>query len=146
MLDVMFFTPSFLFAWNPVDSVVLNRVFNYQRNYAHQVDGFDNNVYLKYAFFTDRRNPTLFLIPNMYTIAESDRTYIGESYCRMHINDLNDYELRRQVSLGNIAHYSKALPTALELLTPNLYNVCLSSNTYCLLSTAPTNAITDTRR
>ena len=125
MLGVMFFTPSFLFARNPVDSVVLNRVFNYQRNYAHQVDGFDNNVYLKYAFFTDRRNPTLFLIPNMYTIAEGDRTYIGESYCRMHINNLNDYELRRQVSVGNIAHYSKALPTALELLTPNLYNVCL---------------------
>jgi len=125
MLGVMVFTPSFLYAQHDKDSVLLNRVFGYKRNYAHHVEGFDNNVYLKYMFVTDRRNPTLWLIPHMYTLADGPRAYVGESYCRISFHDLNDYTLKRQVSVGNIAHYRKALPTILELLTPNLYNVCL---------------------
>ena len=125
ILGVICFTPSFLFAGDALDSLLLNRVFNYQRNYAHHVEGYQSNVYLKYSFFTDKRNFTLFLIPHMYSIAQGDRAYVGESYCRMMYNDLNDYEMKRQVSVGNIAHYGKALPTVLELLTPNLYNVCL---------------------
>lgn len=125
ILGVICFTPSFLFARDTLDSVLLNRVFDYQRNYAHHVEGYQSNVYLKYSFFTDKRNFTLFLIPHMYSIAQGDRAYVGESYCRMTFKDLNDYEMKRQVSVGNIAHYGKALPTVLELLTPNLYNVCL---------------------
>ena len=125
MLGVICFTPGFLYAEENADSLLVSRVFDYQRNYAYCVEGYENNVYLKYSFFTDKRNFTLFLIPHMYSIAKGDRAYVGESYCRMIYKDLNDYELKRQVSVGNIAHYSKALPTVLELLTPNLYNVCL---------------------
>lgn len=125
MLGVICFTPGFLYAEENADSLLVSRVFDYQRNYAYCVEGYENNVYLKYSFFTDKRNFTLFLIPHMYSIAKGDRAYVGESYCRMIYKDLNDYELKRHVSVGNIAHYSKALPTVLELLTPNLYNVCL---------------------
>ena len=125
MLGVICFTPGFLYAEENADSLLVSRVFDYQRNYAYCVEGYENNVYLKYSFFTDKRNFTIFLIPHMYSIAKGDRAYVGESYCRMIYKDLNDYELKRQVSVGNIAHYSKALPTVLELLTPNLYNVCL---------------------
>lgn len=125
ILGVICFTPGFLYAEENADSLLVSRVFDYQRNYAYCVEGYENNVYLKYSFFTDKRNFTLFLIPHMYSIAKGDRAYVGESYCRMIYKDLNDYELKRQVSVGNIAHYSKALPTVLELLTPNLYNVCL---------------------
>lgn len=125
ILGVMVFTPSFLFAQHDKDSVVLNRVFDYKRNFAYQVEGLESNVYLKYKFITDRRNFTLWLIPHMYTLADGPRAYVGESYCRIYFDNLNEYELKRQVSVGNIAHYGRALPTILELLTPNLYNVCL---------------------
>lgn len=125
MLGVMCFTSSILFAQSQADSVVMSRVFDYQRNYAHHVEGFENNVYLKYSFYTDKRNAMLWLIPHMYTIASDERAYTGESYCRMYFRNINDYKLKRQVSVGNISHYKKALPTVLELLTPNLYNECL---------------------
>ena len=119
MLGVICFTPGFLYAEENADSLLVSRVFDYQRNYAYCVEGYENNVYLKYSFFTDKRNFTLFLIPHMYSIAKGDRAYVGESYCRMIYKDLNDYELKRQVSVGNIAHYSKALPTVLPLPFPS---------------------------
>ena len=125
MLGVMCFTSSILFAQNKTDSVVLSRVYNYQRNFAHHVEGFESNVYLKYGFFTEQRNAVLFLIPHMYSIAKDERAYVGESYCRMTFQNMNDYRLKRHVSVGNIAHYKRALPTVLELLTPNLYNESL---------------------
>ena len=125
MLGVMFFTPGFLFARNPADSVLVNRMFDYRRNYAHGIQGHQQNTYLKYSFVSDRRNFTLFLIPHMYSVAQDERAYLGESYCRMTYKNPEDFTMRRQVSVGNIAHYSKALPTVIELMTPNLYNVCL---------------------
>ena len=67
----------------------------------------------------------LFLIPNMYSIARDERAYLGESYCRIAFRTLHDYSLKRQLSVGNIGDYSKAFPTALELLTPNFYDECL---------------------
>lgn len=125
MLGVMFFTPGILFARNPVDSVLINRVFDYRRNYAHDIKGHQQNAYLKYSFISDRRNFTLFVIPHMYSIAQDEKAYFGESYCRMTYKNAEDIVMRRQVSVGNISHYGKALPTATELMTPNLYNVCL---------------------
>ncbi len=125
LLGVMSFMPSLLFAQNNDDSELLSRVFSYQRNFGHHIEGFQSNVYLKYSFFTDKRNWGLFLIPHMYSIAEGERAFVGESYCRMVFRDFNDYDIKRQVSVGNIAHYGKALPTLMELLTPSLYNECL---------------------
>ena len=125
VLGVMCFTPSILYASSPEDSLVLNRVFDYHRNYARSIDGFQDNAYIKYQFHIDKRNFTLWLIPTMYSVAEGARDYLGESYCRLTYHSVHDYEMKRQVSIGNIAHYQKALPTVLELLTPDLYNVCL---------------------
>ena len=125
VLGVMFFTPGILFAQNSTDSVVLQRVFNYQRNFGGHVEATEENVYLKYSFVTERRNVMLFLIPNMYSIARDERAYLGESYCRIAFRTLHDYRLKRQLSVGNIGDYSKAFPTALELLTPNFYDECL---------------------
>lgn len=125
LLGVTVFTPSIVFAQKRMEKELLNRVFDYRRNYAFDVRGHQSNAYLKYSFITDRRNFTLFLIPNMYTIADGDRAYVGESYCRVSYNNVGKLHMKRQVSVGNIAHYTKALPTALELLTPKLYSTCL---------------------
>ena len=125
VLGMMFFMPSILYARSPEDSLVLNRVFDYHRNYGRSIEGFQDNAYLKYKFHIDRRNVTLWLIPTMYSVADGPRDYLGESYCRLTYHSVHDYEMKRQVSIGNISHYKKALPTVLELLTPDLYNTCL---------------------
>ena len=70
MLDVMIFMPSICFANRTADSLLINRIWDYSRNYSEPVNGVEQNVYLRYTFGSQRRNPTLYLVPTMYTIAK----------------------------------------------------------------------------
>ena len=115
-------------AQSPQDSVTLQRVFDYQRNFQHHTEGVQQNVYMKYTFHTERRNVMLNLVPTMYTLAKGERTRMGESYCRLTYLGNHKLNLKRQVSTGNIAHYKKAMPTVLELTTPCIYEECVFDN------------------
>ena len=121
MLGMMFFMPSFCFS-SKVDSTLLSRIWDYQRNFTHPVNGLEQNVYLCYGFNTLRRNFTLFLVPTMYVIASGDRNYIGESYCKLKFRDVNHYDLKRQVVCGNIPRQRTAMPAVLQSITPNFYD------------------------
>ena len=79
----MVFMPSICFANRTADSLLINRIWDYSRNYSEPVNGVEQNLYLRYTFGSQRRNPTLYLVPTMYTIAKGERDYIGESYCRI---------------------------------------------------------------
>ena len=81
MLGMMTLMPSICFADRNVDSLVLNRVWSYRRNYTVPAKGTEQNVYMRYSFGMDRRNALLFLVPTMYIIADGDRHYVGEAYC-----------------------------------------------------------------
>ena len=116
--------PGICFAQN-ADSTILSRIWNYHRNFTQPVTGVQQNVYMRYSFSTERRNPTLFLVPTMYVIAQDAREYIGESYGKMLFRDIDDYDLHRQVVCGNIPHQRMAMPALLQAMTPKLYDITI---------------------
>ena len=59
-----------------LDSLILNRVYHYQKNYAHELTGYSTNFYSKFLYETHKRNFGLWLIPNMYTIATTRRSML----------------------------------------------------------------------
>lgn len=109
-----------------MDSLMLNRIFNYRRNFTtNNVNGYTTNVYIKNNFNVWKRNSTLWLIPSMYSIAEGERYLVSESYNKLRFTDINQYEAKQQVCFSTIRHNRRAMPTIVEFLTPNLYDVCI---------------------
>ena len=107
------------------DSLVLNRVFSYQRNYTRNVSGFSTNFYCKFVYQVHKRNSGLFLIPHMYTIAHGKRIFLSEQYGRLHFYDLDDYEHESQVYYTTIPRNRRTMPVLTELMTPSLYSVLI---------------------
>ncbi len=104
------------------DSVLLERIFCFQRNYAHNVNGFSTNVYLKHLYNTKRRNVALWLIPSMYPIAKGQRKFLSEQYNHFTFNDVDDYENLNQVFYTTIPRNRHTMSTLFCYLTPDLYN------------------------
>ncbi len=119
---MIYFMPSFCYTQKKDTSIVLQRIWNYERNYSQTVKGLEQNVYMRFGFSIKKRNPTLFLVPTMYVIAKGDRDYIAESYNKVKFKDLKDYELRRQVKWGTIPRHRTAMPSIIESTTPNFYD------------------------
>lgn len=125
ILGVFLFMPSFILGKTKQDSLIINRIFSYRRNYAQNINETTHNIYLKYSFSTIKRNPTLFLIPTMYTIAKGSHHYIGETYGLIEFHDMGDYTIKKQVAIGNIPRYGKTMPVMLKYIIPNLYGISL---------------------
>lgn len=107
------------------DSLLINRIWDYRDLYATSVDGTEQNIYLRYTFGSEKRNPTLFLVPTMYTIAKGEREFIGESYCKARFRDINDYDLHRQVVCGTIPRNRFTMSAMVRYITPNLYGISI---------------------
>jgi hypothetical protein len=122
MLGMMTLMPSICFADSNVDSLILNRVWNYRRNYTVPAQGAEQNVYMRYSFGLDRRNALLFLVPTMYVLAKGDRHYVGESYCKIAFREADEYDIKRQVVCGTIPRHRTAMPAMLEFSTPDFYD------------------------
>ena len=116
---------SSMMAKDHVDSLVMRRVFSYQRNFTTDVSGFSTNVYLKHHYSTERRNFTLWLVPTMYEVARGGRENLSESYSRLYFFGINDYDAVRNAFYTTISHNRQAMPTVIEFLTPNVYGVTL---------------------
>ena len=125
MLDVMIFMPSICFANRTTDSLLINRIWDFSRNYSEPVNGVEQNLYLRYTFGSQRRNPTLFLVPTLYTIAKGERDFIGESYCRIKYRTPSDYDLHRQVVCGTIPRNRFTMSAMVHYITPNLYDISI---------------------
>lgn len=118
--------PSLIFGKNKQDTLVLSRLFNYKLNHiGKNITDSTGNIYLKYSFNTIKRNPTLFLIPTMYTIAKGRRDYVGETYGRITFKDINKYDIKRQIVVGSLSNYRRTMPIMLDYVLPNLYDVSL---------------------
>lgn len=117
------------FAYNrTADSLLITRIWDYKQKYGKSVEGVSRNVYMVYQFGTKRRNPLLFLIPTMYSIAKGQRQYIGEAYSKLEYRNNSDYQLQRQVVCGTIPHNRNVMPIMLELMTPDVYGAELYPN------------------
>ncbi len=122
---MFFFMPSIILSKTKKDTLVLELLFKYKDIHAKDVNGITENIYLRYSFQTKRRNPTLFLIPTMYTIAKGQREYIGETYGKITFNETGRYDIKRQIVSGSLPNYRKTMPILLNYIIPDLYNVCL---------------------
>ena len=124
MLGMISLMPSSCFARGRSDTLVLNRVWNYSRDYMQSNEGTEKNVYMIHTFNVLRRNPTLFLVPTMYSIAKGDRDYVAEAYYKMTLHD-GTYDLKRQVTCGTIPHNREVMSAVQDLMCPNFYNETL---------------------
>ena len=121
----MIFMPSICFADRTADSLLINQIWDFSRNYSEPVNGVEQNLYLRYTFGSERRNPTLYLVPTMYTIAKGKRNFIGESYCRIKYRTPSDYDLNRQVVCGTIPHNRFTMSAMVHYITPNIYDISI---------------------
>ena len=103
------------------DSVILLRVFDYQKNQFEYAQGYETNVYVKHHFNVKRRNFVLWAVPSMHSVARGRRTFLSEQYCRFKFNGTDDYEVNRQAIYTTIPHNRSTMPTLLEFITPNFH-------------------------
>ena len=125
MLGILTSMPSSLFAWEKKDSLILSRIYSYPEYHHPYSDSIIDNVYAKFRFNVERRNPTLWLIPTMYVLAKDERHYIRETYNKVLLTDEHDYDILYQVKSGTIRRNRKAMPTLRELVYPKIYDVAL---------------------
>ena len=55
-------------------------------------------------------------------IADGDRHFVGESYCKLSFRDADEYDVKRQVVCGTIPRQRTAMPAMLEFSTPDFYD------------------------
>ena len=134
MLGILTSMPSSLFAWDRKDSLILSRIYDYPQHHHPYSDSITDNVYVKFRFNVEKRNPTLWLIPTMYVLAKDERQYIRETYNKILYTNEHDYDIVGQVKAGTIRHNRKAMPTLRDMVYTKLYDVAL----YDGHSTVPT--------
>ena len=127
MLGILTGMPSSVFAWDweKKDSLILPRIYDYSKYHQPYNDTIVDNVYMKLRFNVERRNPTLWIIPTMYSLAKDERQYIRETYSKYVYTDEHDYDIISQVKAGTIRHNRNAMPTLGDLITPKIYDEAL---------------------
>lgn len=112
-------------AGNKKDSLILDRIYAYQKANTSSIDSLEDHVYAKFRYHVDKRNAVLWLIPSMYVMAKDPRDYIRESYSKVLFKNAHDYDITSQVLSGTIKHNRKTMPTLLDYMTPNIYDIAL---------------------
>ncbi len=92
---------------------------------APNISGFKDDFYLKYTFRTIRRNPTLFFVPSMFSIAKGNRNYIGENIGTISFRSIEDYDINQRTLKSTIPHNRKAMNVMMQFIIPNLYGISL---------------------
>ena len=93
-------------ATNKRDSLILNRIYDYQQANYSAIDSLEDQVYAKFRYKVEKRNPILWLIPSMYVMARDPREYIRESYSKVKFKNAQDYEITTQALTGTIREQS----------------------------------------
>ena len=112
-------------AINKRDSLILNRIYDYHQAHTRAIDSLEDQVYAKFRYNVEKRNPILWLIPSMYVMAKDPREYIRESYSKVLFKNANEYDISNQALSGTIRGNRKAMPTLLDYMTPNIYDIAL---------------------
>lgn len=125
LLGIFLSVSSFIFSKGKPDSLIMNRVFGYRRNFAPNIDGFEDYFYLKYTFKTVRRNPTLFFVPTMYSIAKGNRNYISENIGKITFRSIDNYDIEQTTVKSTVKHNRKVMDIMSRFIIPNIYGVSL---------------------
>lgn len=110
------------------DSSVVSRVSNYGASMADVLDDVHTNMYIRYYFKTEQRNPTLMAIPTMYYISQGQREHAGEAYNKIFIHRQSLADVQQQVSVSTIRRNRSAMTVLTKYLMPNIYGVTMVDN------------------
>ena len=111
------------------DSLVLNRMFKYQHIYrSNAIDTFSTNCYTRYFFDTQRRNFTLWLIPNMYSFARGERQNVSEQFGSVKFENFENIKVKNSLFFTTVPHNGKPLSVLKEFSVPQLYSTTLYGN------------------
>lgn len=87
-------------------------------------------AYTKFYLRIDRKNPTLLLVPSVYSIAHrEEREYVGESYDKLFGKATQQIESENIVNITTVPHKRSTFNVMLKYLTPKIYNETLIDNT-----------------
>ncbi|MGM9704093.1 MAG: DUF5686 family protein [Prevotella sp.] len=126
LLGILFSVPSFLYGGIRNDSLVLERMFCYRRNFACEIEDTTTNIYLKLAIKTNRRNFTMMCVPTLFHVAYGDRDYITENYGKVKFKDIRNYDLKHQIYVSTIRHRSSSTMTVLrKYIVPDVYGIAM---------------------
>lgn len=125
LLGILFSVPSFVYCGVPNDSLVLERIFCYKRNYACEIEDTMTNIYLKLAINTNKRNFSLMCVPTLFHIAYGDRDYLIESYGKLKFERINKYNFKKQIYTSTIPHRSSTMTVLRNYIVPNIYGVAM---------------------
>ncbi len=110
-------------------SLVLNRLFNYSLSIDSTIEGHTTTAYLKYKMKTERRNPTLYCAPHLYTLAKAEnRSHFGEIYATLIFHEKRDNEVSVHAKSSTVRRQRTLMQNILCYLTPNLYSTTLISD------------------
>lgn len=103
-------------------------------HYASQVDSASQRGYVSYAYTRssmkiERKNPTLLLVPSVYTIAHRvQREYLDETYSRVVIDSAGRPDIRQLLRTTTIPHRHHTMTSLLRYLTPRVYDETVIDN------------------
>ena len=125
MLGMLLFMPSICFSKEASDSILLSKIWSYRRNFSHKIGGETSNVYIRYTINTERRNPTLFLIPSFFYYAQGQREFLSETYGKLRLLGENEYRLDRQIISNTEPHGNQVTDAFTEFIVPDIYGMTI---------------------
>lgn len=125
VLGMLIFMPSICFSKEKSDSILLNKIWSYRRNFAHKIGGEKPNVYIRYTLNTERRNPTLYLIPTFFYYAQGKREFLSETYGKLRLLGENDYRIDRQIICNTEPHGNQITSAFTDYIVPDIYEMTL---------------------
>lgn len=105
------------------DTLILNRIYEYQNANLSEFKSLEDNVYTKFRYNVEKRNFTLWLIPTTYVLAKDPREYVREAYSKAKFTDAHNFDVNSQVLTGTIRKNRLAMRTLVDFMTPNIYDI-----------------------
>ena len=110
-----------------MDSVLINRVFNYRKTVDFNKFPDEISFYNRFYINKARRNPILWAVPSMYRIIRnSKREFAGETWNKFKPNSDNKYLLQVNVETASGVH--SVMNTVQNFLRPDIYEVLMTQN------------------
>ncbi len=113
-----------------VDTLVMNRIYNYRKSVGGSLEGMTTLAYLKYRLRTDRRNKLLFFVPHLHVLARSDdKDHLYEIFSQFVFHEDGTHEMEQIAQSSSFTRRRRSLLNNVQsYLLPRIYNEMLYSD------------------
>lgn len=110
-----------------LDTMVVNRIFNYRSVIDSTIEGYRTQAYLKFRVKTTRRNVALLCVPHLYhtVVRSNSKSHFGESYVTLTFHESKATETEVHARTSTLRRHRTVMPNMQVYLTPNLYHTTL---------------------